>query len=213
MDRREFSLAAAAAALLPLAATAQVKPPEDGREYRTLDKRAPVDAPAGRIELVDFFWYNCPHCNAFEPMLQAWSRRLPDDVQMKRVPAAFHDDMVAQQRLFYTLEALGKVGELHTKVFDAVHKEHLDLTRLPGMVDWAARQGIDPAKFTDTFNSFAIAAKARRAAEIQNAYGLEGVPAFGVAGRWYTDPTLAGGNNSRFIQVAEFLLGEARKSR
>lgn len=213
MRRREFALGAAAAALAaPGLARAQLRTPEDGRDYRTLDRRVPDGAAAGKIEVVDFFWYSCPHCFAFEPMLEAWSARLPDDVVLRRVPAAFRDDMVPQQRLFYTLEALGKLGELHSKVFDAIHKEGADLTRIAPMARWVAGQGLDPQQFTDIYNSFAISAKARHAVEIEDAYKIEGVPAFGVAGRWYTDPTLAGGNG-RFLRVADFLVGKARQSK
>src|SRR3569833_3771645 len=122
MKRREFTLAAGIAAAAPFAGRAQIKPPEDGHDYRTLEKHAPVDAPAGKIEVVEFFWYSCPHCNAFEPLLQAWSRKLPEDVSQRRIPAAIRDDMVPQQRLFYTLEAMGKLPDLHVKVFDAIHK-------------------------------------------------------------------------------------------
>jgi thiol:disulfide interchange protein DsbA len=212
MKRREFSLAAAglAAAGLPLVLRAQGKAPEDGHDYRTLDRQVPVDAPAGKIEVVEFFWYSCPHCNAFEPMLRAWSQRLPAEVTLRRVPAAFRDDMVPQQRLFYALDALGKVEDLHAKVFDAIHKEHLDLTRQQPITAWVAKQGIDPQKFTELYTSFAISAKARRAADLQNLYGVEGVPAMGVAGRYYTDGTLAS-SNPRMLQVVDYLVGEARK--
>lgn len=213
MKRRQFTLAATAAALsVPVLARAQARLPEDGRDYRTLDERVPVEAPPGKIEVVDFFWYSCPHCFAFEPTLRAWSARLPDDVVLRRVPAAFRDDMVPQQRLFYTLEAMGKLGELHSKVFDAIHKEGADLTRIDPMARWAAQQGLDPQKFTDIYNSFAISAKARHAVEIEDAYKIEGVPAFGIAGRWYTDPTLAGGNGP-FVRVADFLVAKARQAR
>src|SRR4051812_5217309 len=145
MNRREFSAGAAcvAGALalgLPGTLLAQARKPEDGAEYFTLQRRAPVDAPADKIEVVEFFWYNCPHCNAFEPLLQRWSKQLPPDVSLRRIPVAFRDDMVPQQRLYYTLEALGKVDELHLKVFDAIHKERLDLTREAGIVDWAVKQ-------------------------------------------------------------------------
>ena len=213
MKRREFAIGAAALPLAaPMLANAQGRPPEDGHDYRTLDKRVAVDAPPGKIEVVDFFWYSCPHCNAFEPMLQAWSRKLPDDVVLRRVPAAFRDDMVPQQRLFYTLEAMGKLPDLHVKVFDAIHKEGADLTRIAPMAQWVAKQGIDPQKFTDVYNSFTISAKARRAVELQDRYQVEGVPAFGIAGRWYTDPTLAG-DNARFVRVAEFLIAKARDTK
>ena len=210
MKRREFSLASAAIAAFPIVARAQVKPPEEGRDYRTLDKRVPVDVAPPKIEVVDFFWYSCPHCNAFEPLLQAWSAKLPEDVVLRRVPAAFRDDMVPQQRFFYALEAMGKVADLHVKVFDAIHKERLPLVTLPPMADWVAKQGLDAQKFTELYNSFAISAKARRATDLMNLYVVEGVPAMGVAGRYYTDGTMAG-NQPRMLQVTDYLIGEARK--
>jgi thiol:disulfide interchange protein DsbA len=210
MKRREFSLAAASLTAMPLIARAQGKPPENGRDYRGLANRVIVDAPPDKVEVVDFFWYSCPHCNAFEPSLQTWSKRLAPDVSLRRIPAAFRDDMVPQQRLFYTLEAMGKIPELHTKVFDAIHKEHVNLTRQDVMAEWVARQGVDAQKFAEVYNSFAVSAKARRATDLQNQYDVEGVPAMGVAGRWYTDGTLAG-NHTRMLQVVDYLIAEARK--
>jgi thiol:disulfide interchange protein DsbA len=212
MKRREFSLGAAAVLASPVVAVAQARAPEENREYRGIPKPAPVEVQPPKVEVVDFFWYSCPHCNAFEPSLQAWSRKLPDDVVLRRVPAAFRDDMVPQQRLFYALEAMGKVNDMHTKVFDAIHKEHVNLTVLSGMTDWIGKQGLDVAKFTDLYNSFAVSAKARRAVDLMNSYEVEGVPAMGVAGRWYTDGTLAG-TNARMLQVVDYLVGEARKPR
>ena len=211
MKRREFALSAAALAL-PLGASAQVRVPEEGREYRRLDKAVPVEVPAGRIEVVEFFWYSCPHCNAFEPALVAWSRNLPPDVSLRRVPAAFRDDMVPQQRLFYALEAMGKGQELHQKVFDAIHSEKVNLTLLGPMVAWLGRQGVDTGKFTELYNSFAISAKARRATDLQDMYTVEGVPALGVGGIWYTDTTLASGH-ARALQVVDYLVAQVRKTR
>jgi thiol:disulfide interchange protein DsbA len=213
MKRRDFALAASATALaLPFAARAQMKPPEDGRDYRTLDKRVAVEAPAPKVEVVDFFWYNCPHCNAFEPSLQAWIKKLPDDVVIRRVPVAFRDNMVPQQRLYYVLESMGKVADMHVKVYDAIHKENVDLTRLETMAPWVAKQGIDPARFSEIYNSFTISARARRASEVQDAYAVEGVPALGIAGRWYTDTTLAV-DGPRTLRVADFLIGKAREAK
>jgi thiol:disulfide interchange protein DsbA len=215
MNRREFSAAAAGAmgalALgLPGLALAQ-RMFEEGKDYRAVDKRVPVDAPPGKIEVTEFFWYSCPHCNAFEPKLVAWSRRLPPDVVLKRVPVAFRDDFVPQQRLFYTLEAMGKLDELHQKVFDAVHKQHLPTDREDSIVKFAESNGLDRAKFLELYNSFSISAKARRATQLQNAYQVEGVPALGIAGRYYVDGEIGKGMD-RALQITDYLIGVARKA-
>ena len=217
MDRRDFSagaagLLASAAVGLPGIASAQLKKPEDGTDYLTLDKRAPVDAPPGKIEVTDFFWYSCPHCNAFEPRLQAWIGKLPPDVVIRRVPVAFRDTFVPQQRLFYTLEAMGKVDELHGKVFQAIHVNKQPTDREELILEWADKNGLDKAKFKELYNSFSVQTKARRAVQLQDAYKVQGVPALGIAGRFYTDGTLAG-NMDRALQVVDYLVGEVRKAR
>jgi protein dithiol oxidoreductase (disulfide-forming) len=216
MDRREFSAGAAcvlagAALGLPQLAFAQ-KAPADGTDYKTLDKRVATEAPAGKIEVVEFFWYSCPHCNAFEPTLEAWSKKLPADVVLRRVPVAFRDDFVPQQRLFYTLEAMGKVDELHRKVFQTIHGDRQSIDKEPAILAWAEKQGLDRAKFAEMYNSFSVSTKARKATQLQDQFKVEGVPALGIAGRWYTDGTLAG-NMSRALQVTDHLVAEARKSK
>lgn len=214
MKRREFSLgtaAALAASGLALPAHAQKKP-EDGAEYITLDKRVPVEAAQGKIEAIEFFWYSCPHCNAFEPKLEAWIKKIPADVVVKRVPVAFRDSFVPQQRLFYTLEALGKLDELHRKVFTTIHAERQPLDKEDQILDWAAKQGLDKAKFQELYNSFSVSTKARRATQLMDAFKVQGVPAMGIAGRYYTDGTMAG-TMDRALQVTDYLIGEARKSR
>ncbi len=192
---------------------AQGKPPEEGLDYIKLDKAAQVDAPKGKIEVVEFFWYSCPHCNAFEPKLEAWLANLPKDVVFRRVPVAFRAEFVPQQHLFFTLEAMGKLPDLHKKIFYAIHVEKLDLSKREAILAWVAKQnvkGLDLAKFTQTFDSFAIASKATRATQLQTAYKVSGVPALGIAGRFYTDGALAQ-SMERALQVTNYLLGTLRK--
>ena len=217
MNRREFSLAAActvalASMGLPGSVLAQARKPDDGADYLTLDKRVAVEAPAGKIEVIEFFWYSCPHCNAFEPKLVNWIKKLPADVSIRRVPVAFRDDFVPQQRLYYTLEAMGMLEELHPKVFNTIHVDKLVIDKEAAIVAWAEKNGLDKAKFVELYNSFSVQTKARRATQLQDAYKVQGVPAIGVAGRYYTDGTLAG-NMDRALQVTDYLVAELRKGK
>ncbi len=217
MNRREFSVGAActlalAGLGLPGALLAQSRKPEEGVEFLTLGKLAPVDAPAGKVEVIEFFWYSCPHCNSFEPKLVNWIKKLPADVSVRRVPVAFRDDFVPQQRLFYTLEAMGKLDELHAKVFTAIHAERQVIDKEPAILAWAEKNGLDKAKFQELYNSFSVSTKARRATQLQDAYKVQGVPAIGIAGRYYTDGTLAG-NMDRALQITEFLVADSRKAK
>ncbi len=214
MKRREFSLSALGAAglsaMAPTLSQAQAKKFEEGSDYIALDKPVPVEAPVGKVEVIEFFWYSCPHCNAFEPKLDPWVKRLPADVSFRRVPVAFRDSFVPQQRLFYTLEAMGKVDQLQAKVFNAIHQEHQTVDTQETIAAWVEKQGIDKAKFLEMYNSFSVSTKARKAAQLQNAFKIDGVPSIGIAGRYYTDGTLAK-NMDRALQVTEYLISEARK--
>ena len=211
MQRREFSLAAAASlAVLTSAAQAQGKPPQEGSDYVLLDKRAPVEAPAGKVEVVEFFWYACPHCNRFEPALEEWIKKAPKDVVVRRVPVSFRADFEPQQRLFYVLEAMNKVETLHKKVFYAIHVEKQALNTAELVADWAEKQGIDRAKFIESYSSFSVTTKARKATQLQDAYKIDGVPALGVAGRFYTSGTLAQ-TMERALMVTDHLIIQARK--
>jgi protein dithiol oxidoreductase (disulfide-forming) len=216
MKRRDFSHTAGAAlalsALAPSTVLAQAKKPEAGADYLVLDKRTAVEAATGKIEVVEFFWYSCPHCNAFEPTLDAWIKKVPKDVAVRRVPVAFRDDFVPQQRLFYAIEAMGLVDKLHAKVFAAIHVEKLPLNKGELIADWMAKQGVDKDKFMEQYNSFTVSTKASKAAQLQNAYKVEGVPALGVAGRFYTDGSLSK-NMERALQIVDFLVAEVRAGR
>ncbi|RYF69018.1 MAG: thiol:disulfide interchange protein DsbA/DsbL, partial [Comamonadaceae bacterium] len=180
------------------------------KDYAKLAKPAPVDAPAGKVEVIEFFWYSCPHCNAFEPSLEAWIKAAPKDLQIRRVPVAFNASFVPQQKLYFALEGMNKLPELHAKVFRAVHVERLPLNKDELIFEWIGKQGVDLAKFKESYNSFSVSNQVRKSSQLQEAYGVEGVPSMGVAGRYYTDGTMAG-NMQSVLQVVDYLVGVARK--
>ena len=219
--RRELALAAVAAGLLgslaPRDAAAQLAPVE-GTHYLRLATPVPTIAPPGKLEAIEFFWYECPHCNAFEPALDAWAKRLPDDVAFRRVPVWFREEPFGpQQRLYYTLETLGLVPTLHRKVFQLIHGQHVRLRSPEDMSAFALTNDLDPVKFMTVYNSPAVRAKSQQARQIASAYGLDGVPAMGVQGRYFTNGTLAnggvaGGANERMLAVVDALLIQVRQS-
>jgi thiol:disulfide interchange protein DsbA len=216
MKRRDFSLAAltAASSTLSLNAQAQApaKKPEEGIDFLALDKRVPTEVGEGKIEVIEFFWYSCPHCNAFEPRFAAWLKAAPKDVVVKRVPVRFRDDFEAQQRAYYVFEALNMLDAMHGKLFHAIHTERQQLNTSQALAAWANKNGLPEKKFLDTFNSFGVASKARRATQLQDAFKVQGVPALGIAGRFYTDGSLTQ-TMDRALQVAEYLMGEVRRGR
>jgi thiol:disulfide interchange protein DsbA len=202
--------AAASLGALSIPAQAQGPAPRAGTDFLVLDKPAPVEAPAGKVEVVEFFWYSCPHCNTFEPALDEWIKKAPKDVVVRRVPIAFRADFEPQQRLYYVLEAMNKVDELHKKVFYAIHVEKQTLKTPELIADWAEKQGLNKAKFLETYNSFSVATKARKATQLQDAYKIDGVPALGVAGRYFTSGSMAQ-TMGRALLVTDYLIAQVRK--
>ena len=211
MNRREFSATTAcvlAASSLSLPVWAQGAEPKEGKNYTRLSKPAPVDAPAGKVEVVEFFWYNCPHCNEFEPTLEAWLKTPPKNMAFRRAPIAFNASFVPQQKLYYALEGLGKVDELHAKLFRAIHVEKQNLAKEDAIFAWIGKQpGMDLAKFKEMFNSFGVSNQVRKATQLQEAYGVEGVPSMGAGGRYYTDGTMAG-SMPGMLKVIEALVAK-----
>lgn len=222
MKRREFTtqlaatglgLAAVGGAAIGSVAHAQTGAPVEGQHFVRLSQRVPVAAPAGKLEVIEFFWYGCPHCNAFEPALEAWVKRLPADVAFRRVHVAFRPEpFEAHQKIYYTLEAMGQVEAMHRKVFFAIHNERQRLDKLPDIAAWASKNGLDGARFTEIANSFAIQSKLRQARQLSDAYKIDGVPALGVHGRFYTSGALAG-TPERALAVTDWLLARLRQEK
>lgn len=213
MKRREFSTAVLASVAAAGAASVQAQQAfRAGRDFLPLDRPVPTDVGPGKVEVIEFFWYSCPHCNAFEPTFDKWMKNAPKDVVVRRVPIAFRPDFAPQQRLYYALEALDLVDKLHAKVFHAVHTERLPLNTDALIQTWIEKQGVDGKKFAEAYRSFGVASKVKRAVQLQNDFRVEGVPSLGVAGRYYTDGTIAG-SMERALQVTEYLIGQARQGR
>lgn len=215
MNRRDFTARAAGTGLalgfglVGQAAHAQGAPLVEGKDYVKLQTAAPV-ASGGKVDVVEFFWYGCPHCNAFEPSLDAWAKKLPADVNFRRVPVSFSAMHETHAKIFYALESLGQVEALHRKVFAALHVQRKRLDKEADIVEFMTQNGVDAAKFTEAYKSFGVATKVRQGKALSEAYKIDGVPAIGVAGRWFTAPSLAG-SPERALAVSDALIQMARK--
>lgn len=216
MKRRTFSQQAVGAAVAATApwwaatAAAQAGAPVEGQHYARLAQPVPVPA-GGKIDVVEFFWYGCPHCNSFEPQLDAWAKRQPADVAVRRMPVAFRENpFVAHQKIYFALEALGRVDTLHRKVFAAIHVERQKLDKPDEIAAFMAKNGIDQKTFLDAYNSFGVQTKVRQAKALADGYKIDGVPALGVGGRFFTSSTLAG-SPERALAVVEFLIQRVRR--
>ena len=188
LKRRDFSTILAATAL-PTLALAQGSPVE-GKQFTRLGQTLPT-AP-GKIEVIEFFWYGCPHCFVFDPVLDAWVKGLPADVAFRRVHVGFNAMIKLHQKLFFALEAMGKEAEVHTAVFNAFHRERLELADEESIVALVGKLGVDKAKFSAAFNSFGVQTKCLQASKMSENFRIDGVPALGVGGKFLTSPSQAG---------------------
>jgi len=184
---------------------------EEGFDYRILPTPQPLESK-GKVEVIEFFWYGCPHCYDFEPELNAWLKRQPKDVIFRKVPVAFRDDFMPHSQLFYALEAMGKGDALNDKVMYAMHKENKRLMTENEIADWAASQGIDRSAILATYRSFAVVSKARAARQMADAYRIDGVPTVVMQGRYVTSPSIAG-TKAKAISVMEHLEQKNRKDK
>jgi len=192
-------------------AGAQGQKIEEGFDYRILPIAQPVEIK-GKVEVIEFFWYGCPHCYDFEPELSAWVKRQPKDVVFRRVPVAFRDDFMPHSQLFYALEAMGKGDAFNEKVMYAMHKENKRLLNENEIADWVVSQGIDRNTFLASYRSFAVISKARAAKQLAEAYRIDGVPTIVMQGKYVTSPSIAG-TKAKAIVVMDFLVEKIRKDK
>lgn len=210
MDRRLCIKAVATSlGLRPLVSSAQAQFVE-GKHYVVISPRQPTKSPK-QVEVLEFFAYGCSHCNAFEPAIDAWQKRLPPDVVFRRIPVAFREvPGVVHQRLYFAIESLELVEQLHRKVFTAIHVDRQRLDKPEDIGEFVARNGVDQRRFMDTFGSFSVAIKAKQATALVSGYKVEGTPSMGVDGRWLTNGSMAGHNEGSLV-VADYLISMAKK--
>ena len=184
-------IALVAAALCASAAIASPTAPQQGVEYVTLSTPQPVQTAGKKVEVVEFFMYHCPHCNAFEPDLERWVKKQGDKIKFRRVHYPYSGPNDPEAHLFLTLEALGQSEEMQPKVFKAFHVDRLRLNKDDAIIDWVSKNGIDRAKFLDAWNSFGVQTKLRRLPQLVAEYKVESVPTVVIDGKYQTSPSIA----------------------
>ncbi|QJQ06382.1 thiol:disulfide interchange protein DsbA/DsbL [Undibacterium piscinae] len=182
------------------AAGAAVGNPENGKEYKLLERPQPVES-SKKIEVIEFFGYFCPHCNVLEPLLADWVKKQGDNIVFKRVHVNFHG-LASQQKLYYSLEAMGKIEEFHVKVFNAYHVDRNRLQTDADVMDFVTKSGLDKQKFSDVYNSFAIQSKLSRSAQQMAAFQIDSVPTLVVDdGRYVTAPSMTAAGMGRVPEL------------
>ncbi len=197
-------------ALLLLVSSVALAEPQPGFEYQQTQQVIPSDNPA-KVEVIELFWYGCPHCYQLEPQLAVWVKKLPQDVVFKRVPGIPRPDWAPAAKAYYTMETLGLLDKLHSAFFDAIHKQKaLRPNDDAAIIDWITKQsGLDRKKVNDAYNSFSVNTKNMRAMQIFRASGATGVPTLIIDGKYISSISMAGGTEE-LLNVADQLIAKAR---
>lgn len=186
----------------------------EGFAYNRLAVPQPV-SPSDKVVVTEFFWYDCPHCADFDPMLEAWAKKLPAGVVLQRVPVAFSPQFVPQQHLYYALMAMGKLNDdMQAKIFNAIHKQRIPLGTPDQMANWLAQQGIAKKAFMDAYNSFGVNAQVKQATQMVTDYQIQGVPTMAVQGTYTTSAAMPeANNNQKVLEVVDFLIKKVQAAK
>lgn len=193
---------------LPFMANAEL---QAGKEYVQLRQPIPVET-GPKIEVLEIFFYGCPHCFDLEPTINAWAKKLPKDVTYRRMPAIFRDNWEPLARAYYAIQSLKLENKLHAALFDALHVQGKALNNENAILDWVAQQGVDRKKFAAAYRSFNVNSKVERAKQLTTDYGISGVPSVVVDGRFVTSSSMAGGHE-QLLTVLDELIKKARALR
>jgi thiol:disulfide interchange protein DsbA len=199
-----------AAGTLSAMNTAHASPaaPVAGTDYTVLQAAQPVDAQ-GKIEVIEFMWYGCPHCNEFDPYLEAWVKKQGPDVVFKRVPVAFRDDFIPHSKMYHALDALGLADKLTPAVFNEIHVKKNYLLTPEAQATFLATQGVDKKKYLDAYNSFSTQSDLQRDNKLMQDYKIDGVPTLAIQGKYETGPATTNSLPGT-IQVLDFLIAQIR---
>jgi thiol:disulfide interchange protein DsbA len=187
---RSLRFALLAATLAVGTAFASPTDPKNGVEYITLAQPQAVQAAGKKVEVIEFFMYHCPHCNALEPQFEQWVKKQGDNIVVRRVHIPSQGASDPEAHLYLTLEALGKVEQMHAKVFKAVHVDRVRLIKDDAIIDWVSKNGIDRATFLNAWNSFGVMTKLRQQGKLVEAYKVDGAPTIVIDGKYQTSPAI-----------------------
>jgi protein dithiol oxidoreductase (disulfide-forming) len=196
---------------LAMLGVAQASPsaPVQGKDYTVLASPQPVDAPAGKVEVIEFMWYGCPHCNEFEPYIEKWKSQQGPDVVFKRVPVAFRDDFNPHSKMLLALDVLGLTDKLTPMIFHEIHVNKDYLLTPEAQADFLAKQGVDKKKYLDAYNSFSVQSNLKRVQQMIADYKIDGVPTLVVQGKYETGPSQTDSLPGT-LQVLDYLVAQAR---
>jgi thiol:disulfide interchange protein DsbA len=165
--------------------------------------------PAGKVEVIEFMWYGCPHCNEFDPYIEKWKAKQGPDVVFKRVPVAFRDDFIPHSKMLLALDALGLTDKLTPTIFNEIHKNKDYLLTPEAQADFLAKQGVDKQKYLAAYNSFSVQSNLKRAQQLIADYKIDGVPTLAVQGKYETGPAQTNSLDGT-LQVLDYLVAQVR---
>lgn len=184
----------------------------EGVNYTTFASPIMVGTQPEKVEVVEMFWAGCPHCYHLEPHIQTWKKTLPADVEFIKMPSTLNPSWKLHARAFYAAETLLAGDKFHLAMFNAIHEQGRRLSREDAVVRFAQSQGLDGKKFREAMNSKATAAKVKKLGKLGKDYGLTGVPALMVAGKYKVNSSSVSSYEELF-DLVDFLIEKERSSR
>jgi thiol:disulfide interchange protein DsbA len=179
-----------------------------GRDYKVLSSPQPTSS-GNKVEVLEFFFYGCSHCYHLHPLIDAWDKRKPGDVELHYVPAVFNESWEPMARTYYALDALGQIDQLHDALFRAWNVNFTDLRDEAKITDFVAKNGVDAAKFGGAYNSFSMSSKIARSNQLVRSYGVRGTPTVAVDGKYI----ITGLQPADTIRVLDEVVRMARRER